>query len=309
MFLIIVLIWKRHVLLAAAFVIFFGSLELLYFSACLAKVHKGGWLSLIFSVLMLSVMCIWHYGTLKKYSFEVENKLCLDTLLSMATNLGINRVPGVGLIYSDVVSGVPPMFGHFITNFPAFHQILIFVTLQTLPMPKVPASERFQVSRIGPPDYCIFRCIVRYGYKDARKDSYAFESHLLETVAEFVLRDTDGCGNFGGEMAVTHQTSSPPVFEDPMPFENEAMSSQRKGLRSRGVRCRQELEELLAAREAGVAYMMGNTCVIASEASSHVKKFLINVVYAFLRKNSRRPALALGVPHTSLIEVGMVYHV
>lgn len=303
------MIWKRHVLLAAAFVIFFGSLELLYFSACLAKVHKGGWLSLIFSVLMLSVMCIWHYGTLKKYSFEVENKLCLDTLLSMATNLGINRVPGVGLIYSDVVSGVPPMFGHFITNFPAFHQILIFVTLQTLPMPKVPASERFQVSRIGPPDYRIFRCIVRYGYKDARKDSYAFESHLLETVAEFVLRDMDGCGNFGGEMAVTHQTSSPLVFEDPMPFENEAMSSQRKGLRSRGVRCWQELEELLAAREAGVAYMMGNTCVIASEASSHVKKFLINAVYAFLRKNSRRPALALGVPHTSLIEVGMVYHV
>ena len=55
--------------------------------------------------------------------------------------------------------------------------------------------------------------------------------------------------------------------------------------------------------------MSGHTCVQAHESSPAVKKFAINVVYGFLRRNSRRPAAELGVPHTSLIEVGMTYSV
>ncbi|KDO77504.1 hypothetical protein CISIN_1g004722mg [Citrus sinensis] len=84
MFLIIVMVWKRKVLVAIAFVVVFGSLELLYLSACLAKVHKGGWLPLVFSLVTLSIMCIWQYGTLKKHSYESHNKgshQCLPTLL------------------------------------------------------------------------------------------------------------------------------------------------------------------------------------------------------------------------------------
>ncbi|KAG7960119.1 hypothetical protein I3843_10G106100 [Carya illinoinensis] len=186
MFLVIIMIWKCNVLL-------------LYFSACLAKIHDGGWLSLTFSFLILSVI--------------------------MAQNLGINRVPGIGLIYSDVISGVPPMFGHFVTNFPAFHQILVFVTLR-------PAHQTC------PPEYLIFRCIVRYGYKDAKKDSYAFERRLMETKAEFLLRNCDDSGSSQSEV------------------------------RFGGVRCSQELEKVEAAKEAGLAYMMGNTSIIASDTSS-----------------------------------------
>jgi KUP system potassium uptake protein len=72
---------------------------------------------------------------------------------------------------------------------------------------------------------------------------------------------------------------------------------------------RSEVRELLEEREAGVSYMVGHTCVFAHESSSAVKKFAVNVVYGFLRRNSRRPAVVLGIPHTSLIEVGMAYRV
>lgn len=71
----------------------------------------------------------------------------------------------------------------------------------------------------------------------------------------------------------------------------------------------EDVNELMEAKEAGVTYMMGHTCVIAREASCILKKLVINYVYGFLRRNSRCPATSLGIPHSALIEVGMVYRV
>ncbi|KAB1669976.1 hypothetical protein ES319_1Z210100v1 [Gossypium barbadense] len=251
MFLVIVMVWKRNILGALAFVIVFGSVELLYFSACLAKVHKGGWFPLVLSLILLSTMCIWHYG----------------------------------LIYSNVATGVPPMFAHFVTNFPAFHRILF-----------LPTSGLF-ISRIGPPEFCLFQCVVRYGYKDQRNDTHDFENHLIETVSEF-LRNGNNDGEAFRWETTNQQQSSP---------SDDVTAS--KTVRFRGVGCSKELEDLREARESGLAYMMGSTCVLACDTSSYLKKFAINIVYGFLRQNCRHPAIALGVPHTSLIEVGMVYRV
>ncbi|XP_021294040.1 probable potassium transporter 13 [Herrania umbratica] len=312
MFLVIVMVWKRNILGAVAFVIVFGSLEMFYFSACLAKVHKGGWFPLIFSLIVLSTMCIWHYGTLKKHSYESHNKVCLDMLLSMGPNLGINRVPGIGLIYSNVTTGVPPMFTHFVTNFPAFHRILIFVTIRSLTVPKVPLNQRYVISRIGPAEFRLFQCVVRYGYKDERKDSHDFESRLIETVAEFLQSGSDDSevGALGMEFGLNQRQSSPPEDVAALGLENGINSrASKRTVRFRGVGCSKELEDLTEARESGLAYMMGSTCILASETSSYLKKFVINIVYRFLRQNCRHPATALGIPHTSLIEVGMVYRV
>ncbi|GLU22566.1 hypothetical protein SLE2022_386320 [Rubroshorea leprosula] len=312
MFLVIVMVWKRNTLSAVAFVIVFGSLELLYFSACIIKVQQGGWLPILVCLVVLAVMGIWHYGTLKKHSYELHNRVDLETLLSLSTNVGIYRVPGIGLIYSNVASGVPPMFAHLVTNFPAFHKILIFVTLQYLTVPKVPAKQQILVSRIGPSEFCLFHCVVRYGYKDARKDSHAFESHLIESIAEYLQRGGQDyeVGGSKDKLAPNHWQSNPVMDVVPLRLENEVGAAAcKKKVRFRGVGCSKQLLELIEARESGLAYMMGSTCVLACESSSFLKKFVINIVYGFLRRNCRHPATALGVPHTSLIEVGMVYRV
>lgn len=329
MFLVIIMVWKKHVLAAAAFVLVFGSVELLYLSACIAKVHKGGWLPLVVSFIVLLIMCTWHYGTLMKHSYETNNKVCLDMLLSLEPDHDMTRVPGICIVYSNVVyssvaPGVPPMFSHFVTNFPAFHQFLIFVSIRSLTVPRVPANQRFIVSRIGPPEFHFFQCIVQYGYKDARKDSHAFESNLIDTVAEFLRQvDDDWEGQTsGGE---TTGANSPQVSPQPNADANADGNGNGNGddivadgeaipvkkVRFRGVAGgrNKELQELAEAKESGLAYMMGSTCVLATDTSSFWKKLFINIIYEFLRRNCRRPATALGVPHMSLIEVGMVYRV
>lgn len=72
---------------------------------------------------------------------------------------------------------------------------------------------------------------------------------------------------------------------------------------------RDELMELIEAKEAGVAYILGHSYVKAKKTSSFLKKFAIDVAYSFLRRNCRGPSIALSIPHISLIEVGMIYYV
>ncbi|KAL0408618.1 UNVERIFIED_CONTAM: Potassium transporter 8 [Sesamum radiatum] len=72
---------------------------------------------------------------------------------------------------------------------------------------------------------------------------------------------------------------------------------------------REELRELMEAREGGVAYILGHSYVRAKQGSSLVKQMVINFGYDFLRRNSRAPTYALSVPHASTLEVGMVYHI
>jgi KUP system potassium uptake protein len=56
MFLVITTVWNRNVLWAVLFSVGFGSIELTYLSACLAKVPHGGWLPLLLSLVMLLAM-------------------------------------------------------------------------------------------------------------------------------------------------------------------------------------------------------------------------------------------------------------
>lgn len=309
MFLIITIVWRRSILLAFLFTMTFGSLELLYMSACVTKIDHGGWLPLVISLTILMAMFPWHYGTVKKQTFEIQNKVSLERLLTVSPSLGLVRVPGVGLVYSNVMNGVPPMFAHFVTNFPAFHRVLVFVCLQTLTVPKVPFHERFLIGRVGQPEHWMFRCIVRYGYKDGRLDCFEFENQLLLKVAQF-LQQEGGDSSSNSELLLIG-TPSEPVLAALSGSGVSANAGGRK-LRSKGVESaelQQEVWELLAEREVGVSYMMGHTCVVAHESSSWIKKFAIDIVYGFLRRNSRSPAVSLGIPPASLIEVGMVYHV
>ena len=160
MTLVIVLVWHRSIFLAVCFLVFFGSIELLYISAALIKVPQGGWVPLVLAGFFMSVMYVWHYGTTKKYEFDLQNKVSMKWILTLGPSLGMVRVPGVGLIYTELVTGVPAIFSHFATNLPAFHQVLIFVCMKSVPVPYVPTHERYLIGRIGPKEYRMYRSVA-----------------------------------------------------------------------------------------------------------------------------------------------------
>lgn len=340
MSLVIVLCWHKSVIFAIAFVVFFGTIESLYFSASLIKFLEGAWVPIALSLGFLAAMCTWHYGTLKRYEFDVQNKVSVNWLLSLGQTLGIARVRGIGLIHTELVSGVPAIFSHFVTNLPAFHQVLVFLCVKSVPVPHVRPEERFLVGRVGPKQFRMYRCIVRYGYRDVHKDDIEFEGDLVCSIAEFI-RSEAATATANAEtneederMSVvgTCSTYMQGVEDDDVsdhddpdkPGTSEIRSPKPKKKKSKikkKVRfvvpetpkiekeTREELMELTEAREGGVAYIMGNAYMKAKQGSGLVKRLAINVGYEFLRRNTRGPRNALTSPHASTLEVGMIYHV
>ncbi|KAL0683050.1 hypothetical protein Bca4012_049898 [Brassica carinata] len=338
MSLVIVLCWHKNIFFAIAFVVFFGTIESLYFSASLIKFLEGAWVPIALSLCFLAAMCTWHYGTLKRYEFDVQNKVSVNWLLSLGQTLGIKRVRGIGLIHTELVSGVPAIFSHFVTNLPAFHQVLVFLCVKSVPVPHVRPEERFLVGRVGPKQFRMYRCIVRYGYRDVHKDDIEFEGDLVCSIAEFVRSEAETAvvetNGEGERMSVVGTCSTymqgledldgRDVDEMDKPGPSEILSPKLKKKKSKVKKkvrfvvpetpkieeeTREELMELTEAREGGVAYIMGNAYMRAKHGSGLVKRLAINVGYEFLRRNTRGPRTALTSPYASTLEVGMIYHV
>lgn len=352
MSLIMVLCWHRNVFLALGFVLLYGTIEALFFSASVIKFFEGAWVPIVLALVFLTVMCVWHYGTLKRYEFDVQNKVSVNWLLSLGPSLGFVRVRGIGLVHTELFSGIPAIFSHFVTNLPAFHKVLVFLCIKHVPVPHVRPEERFLVCRVGPRGFGLYRCIVRYGYHDVHKDDVEFEKDLVCSIAQ-LIRSTGSDGfstsfddeiekDHGNKMEVVGTCSSSshhhhPILtseqneDDDVDYSaetsevREMIKSPKVVIQPKKKRVRfvippegpkiidnaamEELQELMEAREVGVAYIIGQSYMRAKPGSSMLKKLIINFGYEFLRKNCRAPSYVLSAPHASSLEVGMMYQV
>jgi KUP system potassium uptake protein len=133
--LVMLLIWKTNLFLALCFPLVFGSVELVYLSAVLSKIKEGGWLPLVFATFFLCVMYTWNYGSVLKYQSEVREKISMDFMLELGSTLGTVRVPGIGLLYNELVQGIPSIFGQFLLSLPAIHSTIVFVCIKYVPVP------------------------------------------------------------------------------------------------------------------------------------------------------------------------------
>ncbi|TKY58627.1 putative potassium transporter 12 [Spatholobus suberectus] len=336
--LVMLLIWQTNLFLALCFPLVFGSVELIYMSSVLSKIVEGGWLPLAFATIFLSVMYTWNYGSVLKYRSEVREKVSVDSMLELGSNLGTVRVPGIGLLYNELVQGIPSIFLHFLLNLPALHSTIVFVCIKYVPVPVVPQEERFLFRRVCPKDYHIFRCVARYGYKDVRKeDHHAFEQLLIESLEKFLRREAQETaleleGNLTDDIdsvsVYTKDSDLPvesgaeelriPLMRD-QKLEETGTSSASQDVASalpssymssdEDPGLEYELSALREAIESGFTYLLGHGDVRAKKNSFFFKKLVINYFYAFLRKNCRGGTANMRVPHTNIIQVGMTYMV
>ncbi|GAB2241574.1 hypothetical protein Droror1_Dr00018349 [Drosera rotundifolia] len=334
---VMLLIWQINIFIVLAFLVIFMGIELLFFSSVLGSVADGSWVILVFAAVMFLIMHIWNYGSKLKYETEVKQKMSMDLLRELGSNLGTIRAPGIGLLYNELVRGVPAIFGHFLTALPAVHSMVIFVCIKYVPVPVVLHNERFLFRRVCPKSYHMFRCIARYGYKDVRKENHqAFEQLLIESLEKFIRReaqerslesdgdeDTDNTDDESLSRVLIAPNGSEYALSVPLLAEfkdarqpiSEASTS--GGVRSEGSAdthdAEQSLERELSfirkAKESGVVYLLGHGDIRARKDSWFIKKLVVNYFYAFLRKNCRRSTANLSVPHSHLMQVAMTYMV
>ena len=307
--LVMLVIWKTSIWIVAIFFIVFGGIEAVYFSSALYKFKEGGFLPLALSFFLMSAMGTWHYVHREKYLFELNNKVSSSYIQEVAINPEVRRIPGIGLLYSELVQGIPPIFPHFIRNVPSIHSVLIFVSIKRLPISHVSINERFLFRQVGPRENRMFRCVVRCGYKDILGDTKTFEPQLVEYLKMFVHHDF--FINGGAE-----QTSPP--LDDPTEGELEESRSKVpsrdstrsiKSDNSNLATIEEEKQFIQRSMEEVVVYFLGEVQVVATKNSPLFKRIIIDHLYDFLRRNFRQGIEVLPVPRGRLLRVGMTYEI
>ncbi|KAG1358781.1 putative potassium transporter 7 [Cocos nucifera] len=332
MSLIIALYWNRP-WLSAIFLLFFGPIEVTYFCACGRNFHRREFILFFPMVIILLIMLAWHYGTMKKYEFDLHNKVSIECLTNLGPSLGVVRVPGIGLVYTDIMSGIPAFFSHFVTHLPAFHQVLIFVSFKSVPVPYVPPSMRYIIGRMGPKEYRLYRCIVRYGYRDGMRDMDDIEDEIICGIGEFISTDHGNSetlsspedklivagilkqeGNAFITLGATDSTTCSPnsVDVECPTMKIEKLQIGQPTIRRKKVRfvlppespemsssAREELQELLDAREYGMTYILGHSHLSAHQGSNYLRKF-VTKVYIFLVNNCKEHKVPLTLISGSL---------
>ncbi|XP_026450394.1 potassium transporter 5-like [Papaver somniferum] len=312
--LIMLFIWKTSMWLVALFYIVLVSIEVTYLSAVLYKFTKGGYLPGVLALVLMAMMGTWHYVHKKRYMFELKNKVSGEFVRDLVNNRDVNRIPGIGLLYSELVQGIPPIFRHFVDNIPSIHSVLVFVSIKRIPVSKVAAEERFIFRQVEQKDYRMFRCVARYGYNDIVGNSDDFEQDLVKNLKEFILyesyvleygstEDTTNTNQLAEELA-----SAPyPVQIAPPGTRSSNSSSGTQTLPLQAAA--KEIEFVQKAMDKGVVYLLGEAEVVAEENSSILKQAVVNYFYHFLKNNLMESDKILSIPHHKLLRVGMTYEI
>jgi KUP system potassium uptake protein len=294
--LIMIMIWKSHILLIVSYVLVIGTLELLYLSSVLYKFDQGGYLPLAFAAVLMSIMYIWNDVHRRKYFYELNNKVSLEKLNEIgAADTKFCRLPGLALFYSELVQGIPPIFKHYVANVPAMHSTIVFVSIKSLPISKVAVEERFLFRRVELKDQNVFRCVVRYGYTDRPQEQEPLEEMLVERLKEYIVDDFWFA-----------QSKLNDVENDGESLDAGLVNEDVKHVDEEEVE--REIEGLDEAWRAGVVHLIGENEVVAGKGAGIGKRFLINYAYNFLRKNlSQTENVFDNIPRKRMLKVGMIY--
>jgi KUP system potassium uptake protein len=316
---VMLVIWKKHIVYVLLFYVVFGLTEMIYLSSILSKFIQGGYLPFCFALVLMTLMATWHYVHVKRYWYELDHIVPTNQMTALLEKNDVRRIPGVGLLYTELVQGIPPVFPRLIKKIPSVHSIFLFMSIKHLPIPHVLPAERFLFRQVGPREQRIFRCVARYGYSDALEEPKDFASFLADRLKMFIQEEVAFAQNDAendDEAATDHQAPPRPPRRSTGSVVHSEEAIQSRGSTHSGritfhASQTAEEEKQLIDREVerGVVYLMGEANVSAGPNSSVLKKIVVNYIYTFLRKNLTEGHKALAIPKDQLLKVGITYEI
>jgi KUP system potassium uptake protein len=165
-----------------------------FFSANALKLFQGGWFPVIVGVVLFTLFSTWYRGRQLVFERLRSRDLPLEpTLESLKRNPPL-RVPGTAVFLTSKPDAVPHALLHNLAHNKVLHERVVFLTVTTEPVPRIPEERRVELQALGAEFY---RVMVRYGFMDQpdipaaldRLRPYGLEFPPLETTY-FLSRET-----------------------------------------------------------------------------------------------------------------------
>lgn len=187
-------IHPRHKKWLMGLVLFFLSIDIVYFSANLVKFMQGGWITILVGMVIYLLLSTWKAGRdllIKRLRAESSD---LESFLSNIKQYPPHRVAGTAVFCTSHSERVPRALLHNLLHNKVLHERVIFLTVLTREIPHVSKNKRIEIEALGNEFY---RVTLWYGFKDKPNipkalqecERYGLKFHSMET-SFFVGRST-----------------------------------------------------------------------------------------------------------------------
>lgn len=153
--------WKK--LYAQILCGLFLVIDIGFFGANLIKVLDGGWVPLLISVIIMTLMTTWRKG---RHILELRlshKTIKLDKFIARLKTENIHRVEGTAIYMTSTTQKAPFALFHTFEYFKTIHERMIFLSVVTRDIPYVSTDQRLQVVSLHDN---IFSISIYYGYME-----------------------------------------------------------------------------------------------------------------------------------------------
>jgi KUP system potassium uptake protein len=142
--------------------------DLMFLAANLTKLVHGAWLPLLIAVIAFTVMTTWQRGreVVTRAREQAEGPLpeFVDGLVDCQPPL--LRIPGTAVFLNRGKQTAPLAMRANVRHNHALHEHVVIVAIDTVPVPRVPDSERTEVDPLGLAKDGIFHVTAHFGYME-----------------------------------------------------------------------------------------------------------------------------------------------
>jgi KUP system potassium uptake protein len=158
--------WHRplwQVLIGAGF---FLIIELAFFASNLTKIAHGAWLPILIGIVLFTVMVTWFRGRylVTQERLRVEGPLPKFIEGVRRKKPPVTRVPGTAIFLNRGKETAPLSMWECVEHLHSLHEHALILSLETLPVPRIPDSQRLEIDDLGHPDDGISFVRAKHGY-------------------------------------------------------------------------------------------------------------------------------------------------
>ena len=144
------------------------AVDLMVLAANLTKLVHGAWLPLLIAVITFTVLTTWQRGralvTERRQQDEGSLRAFVDELHDRQPPL--LRVPGTAVFLNRGKATAPLAMRANVEHNHILHEHVVILSIETMLVPHVPASERLVIDDLGHDDDGILHVAARFGYVD-----------------------------------------------------------------------------------------------------------------------------------------------
>jgi len=142
-------IWRWPLPVALLVAGIFLSVDGAFFAANLLKLPEGGWIPLLFGVVVFTIMMTWHRGTRAVAAKLAEHEGTPEAFLAELASGRIARVPGTAVFLTRTARTVPPVLLNHVAQIKALAETIVTLTVRFEETPRVDEPDRAEVLHLG----------------------------------------------------------------------------------------------------------------------------------------------------------------